>query len=77
MTRPANMRWHNSRNRPLLNNIIGSYGSGDSSWSGKTSDLDLSGARTNQNRAKNRRDGWSINIWQLTHFLLLFSTFPS
>ena len=68
MTRPANMRWHNSRNRPFLNNFIGFRGSGDSNWSGKTSDLDLSGARTNQNRAENRRDGGIFNIWQITHF---------
>ena len=29
MTRPVNMRWHNSRNRPFLNNIIGFRASGD------------------------------------------------
>ena len=47
MTRPANMRWHNSRIRPFLNKIIGFRGSGDSNWSGKTSDLNLFEARTN------------------------------
>ena len=47
MTRPANVRWHTSRIRPFLNNIIGFRGSGDGNWSGKISDLDSSGARTN------------------------------
>ena len=78
MTSPAKMRWHNSRVLPNFSTI--SLAPADQVMATGVARLRI-WICLEPERIKiaqgNRRDGWTVNIWQLTQFLLPISNFAS